>query len=180
MQVIAASHAGGPGASDRLVAADLIPDADVKLAHMGVKGLQPQTMIDDSTEAFEKLRQSLSAPRLEHRALTRDCPAVRIPSGEEVALERDDEISIIRESDGAYIIQVPVLGGEYRIEPSDADALGKSRPVDRLAAAAKAPVPAGTDLDQRVRERLCEVYDPELPLNIPGNCFNWGIVYASM
>jgi probable FeS assembly SUF system protein SufT len=132
-------------------------------------------MIDDSTEAFEKLRQSLAAPRLEHRALTRDCPAIRIPSGEEVALERDDEVSIIRESDGAYLIQVPVLGGEYRIDASDADALGKSRPVDRLASAAAATVPAGTDLDQRVRERLCEVYDPELPLNI----VDLGLIYGT-
>ena len=130
-------------------------------------------MIDNSPEAFEKLRQSLAAPRLEQRGLTRDCTAIRIPSGEEVELERDDEISIIRESDGAYIVQVPYLGGEYRIDATDADALGKSRPVDRLAAAAT--VPAGTDLEQRVRERLCEVYDPELPLNI----VDLGLIYGT-
>jgi len=128
-------------------------------------------MADDSTEAFERLRRSLAAPRLEHRALTRGCIAIRVPSGEEVALEGDDEVTIIRETDGAYIVQVPSLGGEFRIDTHDADALGKARPVASGASAA----PTQGSLDDRVRARLREVYDPELPVNI----LDLGLVYST-
>ncbi len=141
-------------------------------------------MSDDSQkaqqEAFEALRQRLAAPRLEHRALTRDCAAVRIPAGDEVQLEKDDEVSIIRETPTGYVVQVPVLGGEYRIESTDADALGKSRPIAAdQANQADSLVAVGSDgpegLDDRVRARLSEVYDPELPINI----VDLGLVYAT-
>lgn len=129
-------------------------------------------MIDDSPESFERLRKSLAAPRLEHRALTRDCPAVRVPSGEEFHLERDDEISIVRETKGAYIVQVPTLGGEFRIDAADADALGKARPS---AAGGSAAAAMDSSLQDRILTRLREVYDPELPVNI----VDLGLVYST-
>jgi probable FeS assembly SUF system protein SufT len=132
-------------------------------------------MIDDSPEAFERLRQSLAATRLEHRALTRDCRAVRVPSGEEAELERDDEVTLIRETGGAYIVQVPALGGEYRIDSDDADALGKARPIDESARSGGSSSSGDTNLDARIRERLSEVYDPELPVNI----VDLGLIYAT-
>jgi metal-sulfur cluster biosynthetic enzyme len=132
-------------------------------------------MIDDSPEAFERLRQSLAATRLEHRALTRNCRAVRVPSGEEAELECDDEVTLIRETSGAYIVQVPVLGGEYRIDSDDADALGKARPLDECTGSDAGLSNDGTSLDARIRARLAEVYDPELPVNI----VDLGLIYAT-
>lgn len=132
-------------------------------------------MIEDSQEAFERLRESMAAPRLEHRALTRDCTAVRIPAGDEVMLERDEEVTIIRQTEAAYIVQVPLLGGDYRIELDDADALGKSRRIEKSEPGPAHAEVGEDDLEARITARLSEVYDPELPINI----VDLGLVYAT-
>jgi metal-sulfur cluster biosynthetic enzyme len=131
--------------------------------------------VNDSTEAFETLRKSLAPATIEHLALTRDCTALSLPGGDPVSLERDWEVTLIREVGDAFVVQVPLLGGEYRIDGADADALGK-RPhrhgephVDDATRASPQ-----RSLRERVREHLELVNDPELPVSI----IDLGLVYA--
>jgi probable FeS assembly SUF system protein SufT len=71
-----------------------------------------------------------------------------------------------------FTIQVPTLGGMYRIAGKDADALGKARPTpateDKPAATVDGPVEESLIWDQ-----LRNVYDPEIPVNI----VELGLVY---
>jgi probable FeS assembly SUF system protein SufT len=105
----------------------------------------------------------------------RDVTAVRIPEGDLVALERDTEVTIVQSADGAYTIQVPLLGTMCRIGPDDVDALGK-----RLQERAKSQDPLEAQgeetpdsLRKQIEAQLARVYDPELPLSI----VDLGLIY---
>ncbi len=70
-----------------------------------------------------------------------------------------------------YTLQVPEMGGLFRIADKDADAIGKT---PRTSAAASAAVDAGGGLaEESVWEQLRNVYDPEIPVNI----VDLGLVY---
>src|SRR2546425_11637347 len=104
--------------------------------------------------------------RYEEIELTRDCEAVEIPQGTIVTLEAETPAVITQAVGDSYTIQVPTLGGLYRIAGKDADALGKTRPRAALDAAA-ALADAGQPITEAVvREVLRDVYDPEIPVNI--------------
>jgi probable FeS assembly SUF system protein SufT len=121
------------------------------------------------------LSAGLDRRRLEQTTLVRDVTAVRIPEGDRVALERDTEVTIVQSADGAYTIQVPLLGTMCRIGPDDVDALGK-----RLQERAKSQDPleaqgqeTPTSLHKQIEAQLARVYDPELPLSI----VDLGLIY---
>lgn len=98
--------------------------------------------------------------------LTREIEATRIPSGEKVKLAAGTEVGITQALGGTYTIVCNQ--GMFRIEASDADAIGKE------TASAPAPVPeSGADLETIVWDRLKTVYDPEIPVNI----VDLGLVY---
>jgi len=111
--------------------------------------------------------------RYEEIVLTRDCEAVAIPQGTVLTLEAETPVVITQDCGDNYTIQVPTLGGLYRIAGKDADALGKTQPravLDAAAALAGAGEPITEDL---VREVLKQVYDPEIPVNI----VDLGLIY---
>jgi len=111
--------------------------------------------------------------RYEECELTRTCAAVEIPQGTTVILEADTAVVITQALGDSYTIQVPTLGGLYRIAGKDADALGKIRPhaaLDDAAALCRAGQPITEDV---IREVLTQVYDPEIPVNI----VDLGLVY---
>jgi len=99
--------------------------------------------------------------------LARDVEAVQIPAGHQVTLEKGWDVTVTQSLGGSYTVQVPMLGGLFRIAGTDADAIGK--PVD----AAPAPAAATGDLAQQVWSTLKTCYDPEIPVNI----VDLGLVY---
>jgi len=112
--------------------------------------------------------------RYEEVALTRECEAVEIPHGTAVILDAETPVVITQAFGESYTIQVPAVGGLYRIAGKDADALGKTRPRAALDAAA-ALADAGQPLtDDVLREVLKDVYDPEIPVNI----VDLGLIYG--
>ena len=98
--------------------------------------------------------------------LRRDCEAVQIPAGYTVTLPKGTVAIITQSLGGTYTLQVPSLGGLFRISSTDSDALGK----DRAPAAAAA---AEGDIESQIWGQLKTCYDPEIPVNI----VDLGLVY---
>jgi probable FeS assembly SUF system protein SufT len=101
--------------------------------------------------------------------LLRDCPAIRIPSGEPVTLKAGTDVFLTQSLGGTLTVQAPALGGLFRISGENGDALGiTSGAADAAPAAAAGPVS-----EDALWDSLKTVYDPEIPVNI----VDLGLVY---
>ena len=105
---------------------------------------------------------------MERVELARDCPAIEIPAGNRITLEKGAEVFITQSLGGTFTVQAPSHNGLFRIANSDADALGKTP-----QAAVEAPIASG-DVDSLVWEQLKTCFDPEIPVNI----VDLGLVYG--
>ncbi len=102
-------------------------------------------------------------------ALSRDVRASVIPVGTKVTLLAGEEARITQSLGGSYT--VIVNGNMFRIEGTDADALGLEVAPAPVAARA-APRPA-EEVEKLVWDTLKTCYDPEIPVNI----VDLGLVY---
>lgn len=103
------------------------------------------------------------------KTITRDCHAVRIPSGEAMLLPRGTVVMITQALGGSYTVATP--DGLARISDCDADALG----LESLVAARRESAPqSGVEVQpEAVWEELKTCYDPEIPVNI----VDLGLIY---
>src|SRR4028119_1629287 len=101
--------------------------------------------------------------------LSRDTPAVRIPSGDKITLLEGSRVYITQSLGGTYTVASEQ--GLARIADTDADALGID--LAQKAMPEAAPKYEGEVDAEKVWEQLKNVYDPEIPVNI----VDLGLVY---
>src|SRR5262245_9670539 len=101
-------------------------------------------------------------------ALTRDVEAAIVPIGSKVTLQKGEQAYITQSLGGSYT--VIVNGNMFRIEGSDADALG----LEAVAKPVSTGAPATQEhLEKDIWNQLRSCYDPEIPVNI----VDLGLIY---
>jgi probable FeS assembly SUF system protein SufT len=105
----------------------------------------------------------------ENIVISRDCEAIQIPHGNTVTIPEGTLAIITQSLGGTYTLQVSSMGGLFRVNDKDADAIGK----ERSAPAAGEGAPVGELSEEAVWGELRNVYDPEIPVNI----VDLGLVY---
>jgi probable FeS assembly SUF system protein SufT len=98
-------------------------------------------------------------------ALKRDCEAIAVPAGTKQLLPAGTCVRITQAAGASYTVAVE--GALFRIDETDADALGLSGP------ATEAHTPPAFS-ERMVWDQLKTVYDPEIPVNI----VDLGLIYA--
>ena len=101
------------------------------------------------------------------KILTRDCEAIRIPSGETFNIAKGTRVVVTQALGGSFTIATDI--GLARITDTNADALGitvTAKPAEPESRTAKVE-------EQAVWEQLRTCYDPEIPVNI----VDLGLVY---
>ncbi|RKX36419.1 MAG: putative Fe-S cluster assembly protein SufT [Verrucomicrobia bacterium] len=105
--------------------------------------------------------------------LTRDCPAVQIPSGNTFNLEKGARIHVTQTLGGSFTVMCDY--GLARIDGEHADAIGmeiSAEPAQESPAAGTSQ--EGPPDEEAVWTQLRNVYDPEIPVNI----VDLGLVYS--
>lgn len=94
----------------------------------------------------------------------RDVSALTVPDGDKVTLPEGHLVRVMQELGGNFTVQ-DHMGMRYRIEGSDADAIGK--PVPK-ASSEKIEVDVfdRSSVENAVWRQLRKIHDPEIPFNI--------------
>ena len=105
----------------------------------------------------------------EEVAVRRDCEAIAIPQGDRVTVPAGTQGWVTQALGNSYTVQIPSLGGLFRIAGKDADAIGKPS-----SQSTPPELPEGQPVDEEaVWEQLRNVFDPEIPLNV----VDLGLIY---
>ena len=104
----------------------------------------------------------------EQTKLLREVPATAIPAGSPLILPKDTEVTLTQSLGGSHT--VAGVFGLARIEEKDQDALGLAK-----VAVTQEGVESNEPADEKkVWDKLKEVYDPEIPVNV----VDLGLVYS--
>lgn len=96
----------------------------------------------------------------------RDCTARRVPAGNITTIPEGEFVTITQDLGGNYT--VTWRGNMYRIDGTDADAIGRKPQTLNFAA------PADGNIDQQqVWDALETIFDPEIPINL----VSLGLIY---
>lgn len=106
----------------------------------------------------------------ENIIVSRDCEAIQIPHGNIVTIPEGTLAIITQSLGGTHTLQIPSMGGLFRVGDKDADAIGQERSA---SASAGGSASAGELSEEAVWAELRNVYDPEIPVNI----VDLGLVY---
>jgi probable FeS assembly SUF system protein SufT len=106
----------------------------------------------------------------EPRTLTRDVQATIVPVGTKVTLQKGEQAHVTQSLGGTFT--VVVNGNMFRIDGSDADALGLDAQAQPASAAARGSV-TQEQVEKQVWDALKTCYDPEIPVNI----VDLGLIY---
>ena len=101
------------------------------------------------------------------RTLLRDCPAIRIPSGETFVIPEGTRLYITQALGGSFTVATD--SGLARIADENADALG----IERAEMPSPGDGAEGPVDEKLVWDQLRTCYDPEIPVNI----VDLGLVY---
>lgn len=123
------------------------------------------------------------APSPHDRVLVRDVAATVIPAGEPAILPAGTKVTITHRLGGNFTVVCDT--GMFRINGTDADALGESVPTDVAAGTgttdttgsrgtAEHPGHQGAPAEDALWKQLKTVFDPEIPVNI----VDLGLVYS--
>ena len=104
----------------------------------------------------------------ETKILTRDCPAIQIPSGNDTTLTAGLEVIVTQSLGGSYTVATDQ--GLFRITDENADAIGYEKAVPSAPVSSDA---SGSVESKAVWDQLKTCYDPEIPVNI----VDLGLVY---
>ncbi len=104
-------------------------------------------------------------------ALTRECAAIMIPSGEKVTLSAGSNVWLTQALGSSFTVMTD-HGYIVRIDGADADVLGALEARD-FAAAQDDAVSGGDSIEERVWSQLRSCFDPEIPVNI----VDLGLIY---
>ena len=108
--------------------------------------------------------------RYQETVIQREVELIQIPDGHLVTVAAGTPAVITQSLGDSYTLQLPTLGGLYRLQGKDADAIGRlAAPTEAEIAAA----PSGPLEEKLVWDSLRNVYDPEIPVNI----VELGLVY---
>lgn len=106
--------------------------------------------------------------------LQRDCPAILIPNGIPITMEKGEHVNIMQELGGSFTLYYN--GNLVRVDGNDADALGLEVPEQAAPVAKKVDkeiVGNGFVDEDEVWAKLKTCYDPEIPVNI----VDMGLIY---
>jgi len=92
--------------------------------------------------------------------LSRDCPAVHVPSGETGTLPAGITVIITQDLGGSFTVHAN--GNLYRVAGTDADALGRE-PLPQPSLPEDA---SDADVEALVWAQMETCYDPEIPINL--------------
>lgn len=102
--------------------------------------------------------------------LSRDVEASIVPVGTKVTLSEGEECRITQELGGSYT--VIVNGNMFRIDGTDADALGKEATSASVRVSGDQPA-TPEDVEKHMWEQMKTVFDPEIPVNV----VDLGLIY---
>ncbi|MBI5426369.1 MAG: putative Fe-S cluster assembly protein SufT [Opitutae bacterium] len=106
------------------------------------------------------------------RTLSRDVVAHQIPSGDKQTLPAGETVLIHQVLGGSYTVQTGY--GLFRINSTDADALGEQVAAPSTLNSQPSTSPDGAPDPEQIWQQLRQVYDPEIPVNI----VDLGLIYT--